>query len=206
MDNKSNYMISIFFGIAAGLAAGLISKYFSAENTIVPFIVMSVSAVLSALIAYLVLKFSMKKKEAEEKSKKSIESEWGWLYSQTTAFRSGYPIKKDRILIGREVGCGVFINSESVSRRHAEIVRTPSGFLIKDLGSKNGTYVNGKRIEEVGLLGGEKITIGDMEFLFQPSALKKEEAPPSGEINFEMSAPDESSESGPDDETRLHRG
>ena len=138
MDNKSNYIISIFFGIAAGLIAGLLSKYFSAENAIVPFIVMPVATVLSAVIAYFVLKYSMKKREADDRIKKNFENQWGWLYSQATAFRSGYPIKKDRILIGREVACDVFINSESVSRRHAEIVRTPSGFLLKDMGSTNG--------------------------------------------------------------------
>jgi pSer/pThr/pTyr-binding forkhead associated (FHA) protein len=58
------------------------------------------------------------------------------------------PLSPTRILtIGREPNASLVINHHTVSRRHAEITYANGHFLLRDLGSKNGTFLNGKRLE-----------------------------------------------------------
>lgn len=58
----------------------------------------------------------------------------------------------DRLRIGRTADLEVLINDPSVSRLHAEVALTPAGWQLRDLRSRNGTYVNGTRVSEDGLL------------------------------------------------------
>lgn len=73
------------------------------------------------------------------------------------------------ILIGREEECTIVLHPEDkeASRRHAEIRRLGDGFMIADLGSVNGTRVNGSGVTERELTGGEKISIGRSTFRFE---------------------------------------
>jgi pSer/pThr/pTyr-binding forkhead associated (FHA) protein len=61
-----------------------------------------------------------------------------------------------------------------VSRRHAEIRRTPDGFSVYDVGSLNGTYLNRERVEDGELVGGDELQIGKFKLVFfaggRPSA------------------------------------
>lgn len=98
---------------------------------------------------------------------------WAWLRPRGDNTRSGFPLNKDHIIVGREVQCHVMLNDNSVSRQHSSVTRLAEGYLLKDLGSSNGTYVNGHRIQEALLKDGDRISIGDCEFWF--------EAPSSGE-------------------------
>jgi len=63
---------------------------------------------------------------------------------QTT---KSFPLNKDQIIIGRQPGCDVSLNNAAVSREHAKIVKTSSGWAIEDLRSLNGVWINGKRVE-----------------------------------------------------------
>ncbi len=58
-----------------------------------------------------------------------------------------YFITADEMIIGREPSSDISIQDPSISRRHARVVRGPNGVTIEDLGSSNGTSINGKRIE-----------------------------------------------------------
>jgi DNA-binding winged helix-turn-helix (wHTH) protein len=61
-------------------------------------------------------------------------------------------IDKDELVIGRGADCDVVIPDRQVSRHHACIHRTSDGFLLEDLGSKNGTHLNGNAIQSPALL------------------------------------------------------
>lgn len=70
-------------------------------------------------------------------------------------------IDSDCVIIGREPETAhLLLPERQVSRRHARIERTPNGFVLTDLGSKNGTFVNGRQVREPHLLqDGDEIQI-----------------------------------------------
>ncbi len=68
--------------------------------------------------------------------------------------------------VGRRPDSDIFLDDVTVSRRHAEFVRTGTRFAVRDVGSLNGTYVNRKRIEEVALGGGDEVQIGKFRLIF----------------------------------------
>ena len=75
-------------------------------------------------------------------------------------------VKKDRFLIGRSPKCHLSAGSTAISRQHCAIMRDEAKVTIKDLGSRNGTLVNGKKIaEEVELSSGDELTIGPLKFM-----------------------------------------
>jgi len=69
-------------------------------------------------------------------------------------------------IIGRNATCNLTVESGRVSREHAEVVRHGSGYLIRDLHSTNGVYINGEQIEEHVLVDGDTVSIADFEFDF----------------------------------------
>lgn len=77
------------------------------------------------------------------------------------------PIEREQTLIGRQTGCQLRIRSGEVSRKHCEIRYEETTPLIKDLGSSNGTYVNGVRVIEKRLEAGDLIAVGPVVFLVQ---------------------------------------
>lgn len=60
--------------------------------------------------------------------------------------KTQWPLAKSSIIIGREPESDVQVNDRQVSRRHAEIIRTAQGYTLRDLGSKNGTFLNGEPV------------------------------------------------------------
>jgi ribosomal protein L40E len=67
---------------------------------------------------------------------------------------------------GRHPESDIFLDDITVSRRHVEFRRTPSGFGVADVGSLNGTYVNRERIDEVPLSTGDEVQIGKYRLVF----------------------------------------
>jgi len=77
------------------------------------------------------------------------------------------PLDKERVSIGRSRESDVFLPDQFLSRHHAEIRQGVSGYYLVDLGSKNGTLLNGVRLEAEALLKeGDQIKIGDHELTF----------------------------------------
>ena len=64
-----------------------------------------------------------------------------------------YDFKQESIVVGRDEGADVIIDNPSVSRRHAEIRLTDDGWVVEDLGSSNGTFIQGQRIEHAHSIG-----------------------------------------------------
>ncbi len=72
--------------------------------------------------------------------------------------------------IGRSEDNQLRLTDPGVSRRHVLIMATPGGYTIRDLGSQNGTYVNGDRVDEGPLADGDRITIGEVNLVFRSAA------------------------------------
>ena len=76
-----------------------------------------------------------------------------------------FQLGQDTTVIGRQ-GCDITLSDPDVSRRHAEIRRTASGYEIEDLGSSNGTQVDKIPVKRAGLCHGARIYIGQSVFMF----------------------------------------
>jgi phosphoserine phosphatase RsbU/P len=78
------------------------------------------------------------------------------------------PLEGPAVSIGRASDCSIPIKDRYLSRKHAEIVSVGSGWMLKDLGSANGTYLNGARVERDEVLKtGDRIRLGDTEIVFE---------------------------------------
>jgi pSer/pThr/pTyr-binding forkhead associated (FHA) protein len=78
-----------------------------------------------------------------------------------------YPFTGRAVTIGRLAQNDIVIDNLSVSRMHASISKSKDGYTLTDLGSKNGTYVNGQLVETALLKDDDRITIGKYEIIFQ---------------------------------------
>lgn len=73
------------------------------------------------------------------------------------------------LVIGRLPGCDITVNDANVSRRHAEVRPAGEGWAVADLGSTNGTRVNGVTVTEQRLVDGDVITVGNTPLRFEAS-------------------------------------
>jgi DNA-binding NtrC family response regulator len=91
-----------------------------------------------------------------------------WLIVEVPG-RAGRPvvIGTDPVVIGSDEDCRVVIDDPHVSRRHAEITRTPAGIVLRDLGSRNGTLVGRIAVKEVVLSSGTEIKVGKTILRFE---------------------------------------
>jgi hypothetical protein len=80
-----------------------------------------------------------------------------------------YSLGREVTSIGRSPDNDIRIPKSSVSRRHAKIVLETEGYRMVDLGSENGTYVNGERITECLLRNGDMVQVGPVAFVFTQS-------------------------------------
>ena len=74
------------------------------------------------------------------------------LIAQTGPMNGQRWLLEHAVIIGRDPSCELIINDRQVSRFHARFEPTPQGVFLEDLGSKNGTYCNGRRVDEPLLL------------------------------------------------------
>jgi Protein of unknown function (DUF3662)/FHA domain len=77
-----------------------------------------------------------------------------------------YPLTARRVVLGRSRECDIRIPDANVSRRHAEVRQEGATHWVVDLGSTNGTEVNGRRVERTKLSDGDRITIGSTDVVF----------------------------------------
>jgi pSer/pThr/pTyr-binding forkhead associated (FHA) protein len=78
-----------------------------------------------------------------------------------------HDIREDSLVLGRETGGGLQLLDQGVSRRHAEIFRIGEMFFIRDLDSRNGTFVNDKPINEEILRVGDQVRLGNTVVVFE---------------------------------------
>jgi ABC-type multidrug transport system ATPase subunit len=95
-----------------------------------------------------------------------------------------YPLARDA-LVGRDPSAHVVLSHPAVSRRHALVIVTPGTVFLSDLGSANGTFVNGRRVKRrVRLRPGDRLAVGPYQFTFTGHSL----APASRHNNLELVA------------------
>lgn len=111
---------------------------------------------------------------------------------------SVFPLQKSEIYIGRDPSNDLVISDAEVSRKHARLIWQAGGYILEDLGSTNGTFVNGQRLlGPHGLRPGEVIQLGEnvslvYEALYDPNATRLSAAaayPPPGTPAPSQSAP-----------------
>jgi hypothetical protein len=66
-------------------------------------------------------------------------------------------------VLGRDPGCDVVLNDSKCSRRHAIVEEDREGLVVRDAGSANGIYLNGRRVEEASLKPGDTLRLGDVQ-------------------------------------------
>ena len=89
-----------------------------------------------------------------------------------------YRFDRDCVVIGRDPASDVVLDNTGISRRHARIVRSPVGFVIEDLGSANGTFVNEAPVTRQPLAENDMIGIGKFSLWVGLESPEKEEKPP----------------------------
>jgi pSer/pThr/pTyr-binding forkhead associated (FHA) protein len=82
---------------------------------------------------------------------------------------SRFLLDTDEVSAGRHPDSDIFLDDVTVSRRHATFRRTPDGYLVADVGSLNGTYVNRDRIDEILLSSGDEVQVGKYRLVYYPS-------------------------------------
>jgi pSer/pThr/pTyr-binding forkhead associated (FHA) protein len=75
-----------------------------------------------------------------------------------------YDLVKDLTLLGRDEDCDVKLEQKSISKLHCVIAKTDGLLLVRDLGSTNGTRVNGQRVRRAALLPNDTLAVANMKF------------------------------------------
>ncbi|MCB7137538.1 FHA domain-containing protein [Cellulosimicrobium marinum] len=82
---------------------------------------------------------------------------------------SRFLLDSERTVAGRSEHADIFLDDVTVSRKHAEFVREDDRFVVRDVGSLNGTYVNRSRIDAAALGTGDEVQIGKYRLTFHAS-------------------------------------
>ena len=84
-----------------------------------------------------------------------------------------YKIDREVMIIGRNPDCDLVLEPKSVSRRHAAVVHRNGEYVLKDIGSTRGTYVNGLRLTQpVVLKNGNIVQLGEIHLTFKAQAVQ----------------------------------
>src|ERR1035438_3175433 len=86
--------------------------------------------------------------------------------AQLMPLDGGPPVEigKEMMLVGRQEDCDLRLDHKSVSKMHCVIVKTDGLLLLRDLGSTNGTRVNGTRVRRAALLPNDKLSVANFHF------------------------------------------
>ncbi|MDB5172529.1 MAG: domain containing protein [Phycisphaerales bacterium] len=81
--------------------------------------------------------------------------------------RRSFSITRDMTVVGRREDCDLRIPLGEISRKHCRLVRDGESLRLEDLGSSNGTYLNGQRVQEAALNAGDSVQVGPVVFVLQ---------------------------------------
>ncbi|MFZ2148573.1 MAG: FHA domain-containing protein [Sedimentisphaerales bacterium] len=92
--------------------------------------------------------------------------------------QKAFSLPSDTTIIGRRHDCDLCIPLTVVSKRHCQLNQNNEAVKIRDLDSRNGTFLNGKRINETTVQAGDYIRIGPLTFLLQVDGKPEKIVPP----------------------------
>jgi pSer/pThr/pTyr-binding forkhead associated (FHA) protein len=125
------------------------------------------------------------------------------VYFRRDGERKDFQLDKPVCTLGRRQDCDLQIPLMGISRQHCQLSVQGDKILVKDMGSSNGTFVNGKRVEQQELAAGDKLQVGLVLFTVQVDGQPSEIPPPSrqdkvvraavaeGEVDVELEPDDE---------------
>jgi pSer/pThr/pTyr-binding forkhead associated (FHA) protein len=109
--------------------------------------------------------------------------------------RRSFSIVRDVTVIGRREDCDFRIPLSEISRKHARLIKDGDTLRAEDLGSSNGTYVNGVRVQEAELAPGDTLKVGSVVFVVQidgvPAETDLQPAPTASDSALAMETPSE---------------
>ncbi len=110
------------------------------------------------------------------------------MQARIVVFRNGkqelcVPIESAGAGIGRDPGNEVQLSSPEVSKRHAFLKGTPQGWVVRDSNSRNGLFVNGKKVPEAVLTDGDRLNVGPYVLVFEIEGADKPYKPV---VNIDM--------------------
>jgi pSer/pThr/pTyr-binding forkhead associated (FHA) protein len=83
---------------------------------------------------------------------------------------NSYELTKPATVVGRDPGVDIVIDNLGVSRSHCQLIQRGAGYVVQDMNSANGTYVNGTRVGEQGLSSDDQIVVGKYVLTFKAGA------------------------------------
>ena len=95
-----------------------------------------------------------------------------------------FPVNGQLVTLGRGEGCDLRIPLGEVSRKHCTLLIADDAIRVQDLGSSNGTHVNGRRVQEARLSAGDVLRIGSLTFVLQVN-----DSPTAEEARASLAAP-----------------
>ena len=111
-----------------------------------------------------------------------------------------YVLQKGKVTLGRSALSDIVLPDQMTSRNHAEIEYTIDGPILRDLGSRNGTRVNGSPVQQIALTSGDVIVVGSTTLRFQsaPEAIAGDATTLLSDLDMDMAASDEATALGVD--------
>lgn len=103
-------------------------------------------------------------------------------------FSKVYPVAGPTV-IGRAAECDIAVAADEISRRHAIVKPTPDGVSVEDLGSSNGTFINGKRVQQGFLNPGDELRLDAVRFVLVAPGLEMGSAASGGKPTVPLPAP-----------------
>ena len=89
--------------------------------------------------------------------------------------RRSFSISREMTVIGRRQDCDLMIPLGEISRKHCRIIRDGDSLRLEDLGSSNGTFHNGRRVQEAVLEPGDTVQVGPVSFVVQVDGVPAED-------------------------------
>lgn len=116
------------------------------------------------------------------------QAEACWALVGMDGFDSDAHIVSDGVLtIGSSPDCDIRIQSNFVSRHHAQLVQTRNGCLLRDLESTNGTFINSRRVNKRILRAGDLVTIGKERYRYERTSMKSKTGSTASDYSFDSS-------------------